>query len=72
MIFPMEFNNEIYKEIDDSAVPNIEPNRYLLSSYGHLIDKKRNTYCSISQDKYGYLHVMVRLIDGSKKIYAIA
>ena len=45
---------EQFKPITDNSVPGIEPDRYFISNYGNIYDKKRNIYTKGYLNTYGY------------------
>lgn len=67
MITPMEYNDEIYKEVTQDMVPNVIPGKYLISSYGTVIDAIRN--CQVQQQMVcGYLRVSMQTIIPNVKV----
>lgn len=68
MFTPMEYNDEIYKEVTQDMVPNVVPGKYLISSYGTVIDTIRN--CQVQQNivSGGYLKVSMQTTTPNIKI----
>lgn len=68
MIYPMNFIDEEYKFITQDMIPNVDKDRYLVSSYGAIFDTKRG----IQLEQYncnGYLMTWFHLeITGYKSM----
>lgn len=69
MLIPIEYNNEVYKEITQKMVPGIDIGRYFVSNCGTIYDKLRN--CQVHQNYYsqdGYLGVSLHTINGFYRV----
>lgn len=67
-IFPIVYEDEIFKFITEKEVPGIDIVRYMCSNYGRIYDRKNNRYTAICFDKGGYLHVSIHTLNGFKSI----
>lgn len=72
-----EFPDEKYKiekweYLDNTDVPNIIPNRYMISTWGRILDIEANKYYPTDNiTKQDYTTVVIHLLDGSYKQFRI-
>lgn len=62
-------DNEQWKYITDLSTPGVIENKYMISSFGRVLNVTNNTFPSIFQDDEGYLRVYINTINGFKLKY---
>lgn len=64
---PIKFY-EVFKPV--TSIPGVDPDRYMISNFGKLFDKKFNRYSKISRRPDGYLSISLNT-NGEPKAYLL-
>ena len=67
--YPLEFV-EVFKPIENDVIKGIYPNRYEVSNFARVFDKKLNRFIKATQRPDGYLSVSLNT-DGEPKAYLL-
>ncbi len=67
--YPLEFI-EVFKPIENDVIKGIYSNRYEVSNFGRIFDKKLNRFIKLTQRSDGYLSVSLNT-NGEPKLYLL-
>lgn len=67
--YPLEFF-EVFRLITENEIPGIYPDRYEVSNFGRVFDKKLNRFIKLTQRPDGYLSVSLNT-NGEPKSYLL-